>query len=262
MPRPGAATRAGHALGTGRAPRSHGTLAHAAALPLLALALAAAAPRAATAAAGTCAVYEPNSCLFGEGVVIDAPLCHPTPCAFDVPKVRAVSAAAARRSAPTASRRRSPPPPPQFPSVSDRGSPRSPSTIRQDFGACGFPESGSFRYEAPGPAGCADPFASTARAPPPPCGARCCRPDHEGDFSPAGEVPGAPGVPRHAFQPTDAACRYGEVTRGQLLRWLRQRGAHVAVLGDSMMRQAFLRLVMMLRGQTRLLDYHLHSHAS
>jgi hypothetical protein len=37
-------------------------------------------------------------------VVIDAPLCHPTPCAFDVPKVRA-RWTSRRRPAPTASRR-------------------------------------------------------------------------------------------------------------------------------------------------------------
>jgi hypothetical protein len=42
---------------------------------------------------------------------------------------------------------------------------------------------------------------------------------------------------------------------------MRSRNSPVVVAGDSMMRQFFLRLVMMMRGQKRLVDYHQHAHA-
>jgi hypothetical protein len=124
---------------------------------------------------------------------------------------------------------------------------------------CGFPETGTYSY-LPGTSGCPDPFMSMSRAGPSPCGARCCRPDHDGDFTPFGAIPGI-GTPRHTFQPTDAQCRYAELSRGQVLHYLRTHGSDVVVAGDSMMRQFYLRLVMMMRGQPRLLDYHLHAHA-
>jgi len=51
------------------------------------------------------------------------------------------------------------------------------------------------------------------------------------------------------------------MTRGQVMATLEDINAPLVVIGDSMMRQLFLRLVMMMRGQERLLDYRLHTHA-
>ena len=126
---------------------------------------------------------------------------------------------------------------------------------------CGFPESGEYTYIDNEPSsGCEDPFMSTHRGGPSPCGERCCRPDHKGDFEKDGTVPGYNST-RYIFQPSDNDCRFDEISRGQVLHYLNTRGAPLLVIGDSMMRQFFLRLVMMMRGQQRLLDYHLHTHA-
>lgn len=168
-----------------------------------------------------CVQYAPLTCLFGD-VDIRKGHCHPAPCHFD---------------------------------------------IRKEMG-CVFPESGEFRYQdaemdGHGNAICSDPFMTTKRRGPPPCGGdtnRCCRADHEGDFVNIGK--GKEGkYDKYEFRPSDSECKYQEITRGQILHYLHSRGSPMAVMGDSMMRQFFLRLVMMIRGQTRLIDYHQHSHA-
>lgn len=125
---------------------------------------------------------------------------------------------------------------------------------------CVFPESGEFEYSRVPSKGCQDPFMSTVRHGPKPCGERCCRSDHEGDFINIGPVRGRKND-RYSYQPTDSTCKYEELGRGQLLHYLHSRGSPIAVMGDSMMRQFFLRLVMMIRGQKRLIDYHQHAHA-
>ena len=129
---------------------------------------------------------------------------------------------------------------------------------------CGFVESGTYKYE-PEPAegtGCApDAFMSTRRAHPSPCGQRCCRADHEGAFANRGLCIYGTNASVYDFQPIDNTCRYQSISRGQVLHYLHARRAIITVIGDSMMRQFFLRLVMMMRGQQRLLDYHLHTHA-
>ena len=101
---------------------------------------------------------------------------------------------------------------------------------------------------------------STMRKGPSPCGERCCRGDHAGDFTEDDKVPGI-NATQYSYQPTDNNCKYEPISRGQILHYLHARGSPLVVIGDSMMRQFFLRLVMMMRGQQRLLDYHLHAHA-
>lgn len=168
-----------------------------------------------------CAQYVPLTCLFGD-VDIRKGHCHPAKCDFD---------------------------------------------IRQEMG-CVFPESGEFRYKDAevddhGNATCSDPFMTTKRRGPEPCGGktnRCCRADHQGDFVKLGTGPGGK-YDQYEYRPSDSDCRYQEITRGQILHYLHARGSPLAVMGDSMMRQFFLRLVMMIRGQKRLIDYHQHSHA-
>lgn len=92
------------------------------------------------------------------------------------------------------------------------------------------------------------------------CGARCCAADLKGAYVSAGNL--STGAPRFTFQPAaPEGCRYAEVTRGQLTKTLEDLGAPLVVFGDSMLRQAYLRLVMMMRGQERLLDYAIHTHA-
>jgi hypothetical protein len=108
--------------------------------------------------------------------------------------------------------------------------------------------------------GCEDPFMNTARKGPSQCGERCCRGDHIGEFVVKDVVPGI-NATQYVYEPRDNDCRYEPVSRGQILHYLNARGSPLVVIGDSMMRQFFLRLVMMMRGQSRLLDYHIHAHA-
>jgi hypothetical protein len=102
----------------------------------------------------------------------------------------------------------------------------------------------------------------------PPCGGRtpgstprCCRTDHVGRFAPGGGSAAAADAPP-AFQPKDSTCRYAALSRGQLMRYLASGPQALLFIGDSGMRQLFLRLVAMMRGQARPLDFHLHTHAS
>ena len=44
--------------------------------------------------------------------------------------------------------------------------------------------------------------------------------------------------------------------------WLRAQNIDIVVAGDSMMRQHFTRLVQMLRGRQRNIDYRVHTHGS
>jgi len=92
------------------------------------------------------------------------------------------------------------------------------------------------------------------------CGARCCSADLTGKYILNGNL--STGAPRYVYQPAaPETCRYEEVTRGQLMKVLEELDAPLVVFGDSMLRQAYLRLVMMMRGQERMLDYAVHTHA-
>jgi hypothetical protein len=104
-------------------------------------------------------------------------------------------------------------------------------------------------------------MTTTKRGPSQCSSGRCCRGDHIGDFTETNIIPGTNNARQYEYQPTDNACRYQPISRGQILHYLHSRGSPLVVIGDSMMRQFFLRLVMMMRGQQRLLDYHLHAHA-
>jgi hypothetical protein len=140
----------------------------------------------------------------------------------------------------------------------------------QDFG-CGFPETGSYSYsysydqqKSMNP--CDDTFMSMRRTlkKAPACSdtGRCCRSDFSpGMFVPRGPIPGAEPALRYTYQPVEADCRYENITRGQVSHALRHQGSPLVVFGDSMMRQLFLRLVFLMRGQQRLLDPHLQTHA-
>ena len=135
--------------------------------------------------------------------------------------------------------------------------------VRREMGGCVFPESGEFSYLPAGDEGCGDdPFMTTRKAGlQPGCGeGRCCRGDHKGDFVVKGRAPGGK-YDRYVYEPQDSECRYAEVGRGQVLHYLRSRNSPIVVVGDSMMRQFFLRLVTMMRGQKRMMDYHQHAHA-
>jgi hypothetical protein len=122
---------------------------------------------------------------------------------------------------------------------------------------CGFVETGIYSY-LDTKENCNDAFMSTKSGNPSPCGMRCCRSDHESGVF---EVNMVKGLTSFTFQPSDNECRYESLSRSQVLRYLGSRGSRLVVIGDSMMRQLFLRLVFMMRGQQRLLDYHLHTHA-
>jgi len=142
--------------------------------------------------------------------------------------------------------------------------------------------------------GCPNPFLANTHHLPPPCGARCCRTEHQGAFEEddpleeeddgankrssggalssssvtsaashstiLGGGTGTP-LPRLQFEPTDSTCRYKEISRGQVMRFLALHNSSFVVVGDSTMRQTFLRMVAMMRGQQRLVDPHVHTHA-
>jgi hypothetical protein len=62
------------------------------------------------------------------------------------------------------------------------------------------------------------------------------------DFHPAGggssrAARAARGPPRASFQPSDSTCRYREIGRGQLMRFLATHNSSLLVVGDSTMRQ-------------------------
>ena len=48
----------------------------------------------------------------------------------------------------------------------------------------------------------------------------------------------------------------------QVLNFLQGGNMDILVAGDSMMRQLYIRLVHMMRGSRRVLDYHIHTHAN
>ena len=68
-------------------------------------------------------------------------------------------------------------------------------------------------------------------------------------------------LPRVIFEPTDSSCRYKEISRGQVMRFLAMHKSSFLIVGDSTMRQFYLRMVAMMRGQQRILDYHVHTHS-
>ncbi len=54
----------------------------------------------------------------------------------------------------------------------------------------------------------------------------------------------------------------GHIPFLQVLDFLQDGSMDVLVAGDSMMRQLYIRLVHMMRGAPRVLDYHIHTHAN
>ena len=64
-----------------------------------------------------------------------------------------------------------------------------------------------------------------------------------------------------AFEPNDSTCRFKEISRGQVMRFLATHNSSFLIIGDSTMRQLTLRMIAMMRGQRRVLDYHIHTHA-
>lgn len=173
--------------------------------------------------ADLCATFIRDSCLFDKATDFGALPCRPRECDFNV--------------------------------------------ASEDLGRCGFPETGHY-VTVPATA-CTDPFMSIARERPlAPCagggdgttGDRCCTADLGGRYIINGSVTG--GATRYVYQPVPpATCTYAEVTRGQLLAALEKARGPLVVFGDSMMRQLYLRLIMAMRGQHRLVDYAIHSHA-
>ena len=132
-----------------------------------------------------------------------------------------------------------------------------------DF-ACGFPETGSYTTTKIKKQ-CPDPTGDVKRTGAADCRSkgRCCG-QHPGHYvlNPGNKTL-LDGPNRYDYVPNaPVKCTYSQFTRGQVLFALQQlQGAPLAVVGDSMMRQVMLRLVMMLRGQQRLLDYKIHTHA-
>lgn len=68
---------------------------------------------------------------------------------------------------------------------------------------------------------------------------------------------------RHVYTPLEAEqCSYHEFNRREVVDFLQDGKMDIVVAGDSMMRQLYIRLIHMMRGARRVLDYHIHTHAT
>lgn len=68
---------------------------------------------------------------------------------------------------------------------------------------------------------------------------------------------------RHTFEPLGREqCSYYEYSRKEVLDFLQGSNMDIVVAGDSMMRQLYIRMIHMMRGARRVLDYHIHTHAT
>jgi hypothetical protein len=184
-----------------------------------------------TAQTTKCAVFTRETCIFSPNLDVGAVRCKPRACIF-----------------PTAEAS----PQKYRPAAADPSPHPSPPQPLQAF-ECGFAETGY--YNITSSRTCSDPFMDARHVSAPSCSARCCRPDLQGVFSADGTIPGTFNATRLNFRPYDTSCRYGEISRGQVMKTLEKFAAPLVVVGDSMMRQLFLRMVTMMRGEHRMVDY-------
>mmetsp|Transcript_4695 Transcript_4695/g.13492 ORF Transcript_4695/g.13492 Transcript_4695/m.13492 type:complete len:605 (-) Transcript_4695:890-2704(-) len=115
---------------------------------------------------------------------------------------------------------------------------------------------------------CEDEFMSIAPRSLPGCDKHCCTLQHSsGAFLPKGTETRKDQL---QYQPGGSnACRFSQYTRDEILTALQggngegeHPGMDILVLGDSLMRQLYSRLVHMLRGHHRVFDYKMHTHAA
>ena len=204
-----------------------------------------------------CAKFSTTKCLFAPAIPVSSSRCSPSSCNFNktvciYPLIPSLHYSIDSHSHPPPPL---PPPPPQ-----------------QEDWACGFAESGLFTYTPVDPITetCEDPFMSMRRHPPAPSSSYCHSPFSSlegGVFKPSGLVPFTTNATRYVFKPaTTSECTsstpdQADITRGQLFAYLHHHRTSILVTGDSMQRQLFERLIGMIRGQQRLLDHHIHTHA-
>lgn len=97
---------------------------------------------------------------------------------------------------------------------------------------------------------CPTPFSDQSVRAPPTCDTSCC----SGDAEEGGQWVPHQGYTGHkVFQP--AECEYSQYTRKEILTYFQGAGVDVVVVGDSFIRQLFVRLVHLLRSQV---NFHLH----
>jgi len=120
---------------------------------------------------------------------------------------------------------------------------------------CPFYASGM--YETGKADECADDFMTQARRELPTCDDKqyCCGGSPRGQFRHRED--------RYTFVPLKKEqCAYFEYNRHEVLDFLQGQKMDILVAGDSMMRQLYIRMVHMMRGARRVLDYHIHTHAN
>lgn len=98
---------------------------------------------------------------------------------------------------------------------------------------------------------CPTPFSDQSARAQPTCDTSCC----SGDAEEGGQWVPHQGYTGHkVFQP--AECEYSQYTRKEILTYFQGAGVDIVVVGDSFIRQLFVRLVHLLRSQV---DFHLHT---
>lgn len=65
-------------------------------------------------------------------------------------------------------------------------------------------------------------------------------------------------VGSQVFQP-DSGCTYHQYGRSEILEFYQDSATDILVIGDSFMRQLFVRLLHLMRGQVALVTSHLHN---
>jgi len=121
---------------------------------------------------------------------------------------------------------------------------------------CPFWASGSFKRRD-SEAACSTRHMEQVQRPRPTCESSCCTAD---------PGPGAWIVDKQApghkvFQP-DAGCVYYQYGRQEILESFQGASTDIMIVGDSFLRQLFVRLLHLMRGQERVVDYKIHTHAS
>lgn len=93
---------------------------------------------------------------------------------------------------------------------------------------------------------CPTPFSDQSARAQPTCDSSCC----SGDAEEGGQWVPHQGYTGHkVFQP--AECEYSQYTRKEILTYFQGAGVDIVVVGDSFIRQLFVRLVHLMRSQVK-----------
>lgn len=122
---------------------------------------------------------------------------------------------------------------------------------------CPFWASGSYRNIESGRSCSSASMEERFLGPNPTCANSCCTADPgPGSWIADRNAPG------HLVFKPDNGCEYHQYSRAEILEFYQGTATDILVVGDSFMRQLFVRLTHILRGQERVVDFKIHTHAS